>query len=89
MSNDSVGLAHARAGILGNPSDGYGGKTLACSVRNFAARTVIEPSTAWTIVTADASTDVSGIDGALDSPLPDGCHGLTRLVFAAVRRFVH
>ncbi len=89
MSNHSVGVAHARAGVLGNPSDGYGGKTIACSVRNFAARTVIESSRTWNIVTADTTTELAGIDGTLDSPVPDGCDGLSRLVFAAARRFVH
>ena len=29
--------AYARAGIVGNPSDGYFGKTIACIVRNFCA----------------------------------------------------
>ena len=29
--------AYARAGFLGNPSDGYNGKTISISVRNFGA----------------------------------------------------
>ena len=29
--------AYARAGLLGNPSDGYHGKTISISVRNFGA----------------------------------------------------
>ncbi len=89
MSAHPVGVAHARAGILGNPSDGYGGKALACSVRNFAARTAIEPSDAWTIVANDVATELAGIDGAVDAPVPGECEGLSRLVFAASRRFVH
>ncbi len=36
--------AYARAGILGNPSDGYYGKTLALLVRNFRARVLLYPS---------------------------------------------
>lgn len=36
--------AYARAGLLGNPSDGYFGKTLAMTVRNFRARVLIYPS---------------------------------------------
>ena len=31
------GRAHARAALVGNPSDGYGGRTIALIVRNFAA----------------------------------------------------
>ena len=36
--------AYARAGLLGNPSDGYYGKTIALSVRNFRARVLLYPS---------------------------------------------
>lgn len=37
-------VAYARAGVLGNPSDGYFGKTLALTLRNFRSRTVLYPS---------------------------------------------
>ena len=33
--------AHARAGLVGNPSDGYGGKTLSVIVRNFSAEIIL------------------------------------------------
>jgi len=33
--------AYARAGLLGNPSDGYNGKTISISVRNFQAQVVL------------------------------------------------
>jgi len=33
--------AYARAGLLGNPSDGYFGKTISVIVRNFAAEVVL------------------------------------------------
>lgn len=36
--------AYARAGLLGNPSDGYFGKTIAVMVRNFRARVLLYPS---------------------------------------------
>ncbi|MHB0938057.1 MAG: mevalonate kinase family protein [Armatimonadota bacterium] len=35
---------HARAGLLGNPSDGYFGKTLSCLVGNFKAKVTLEES---------------------------------------------
>ena len=35
---------YGRAGFLGNPSDGYFGKTISFSVRNFRARVLIYPS---------------------------------------------
>ncbi len=36
--------AYARAGLLGNPSDGYFGKTIAFIIRNFRARVLLYPS---------------------------------------------
>ena len=30
-------VSHARIGLLGNPSDGYGGKCLSLSLANYAA----------------------------------------------------
>jgi glucuronokinase len=36
--------AYARAGLLGNPSDGYFGKTIAFLCRNFRARVLLFPS---------------------------------------------
>ena len=33
--------AYARAGLLGNPSDGYHGKTISIIVRNFWAQVVL------------------------------------------------
>jgi len=38
-------VAYARAGVLGNPSDGYFGKTIALTLRNFRSRTLLYPST--------------------------------------------
>ncbi len=37
-------LAYARAGLLGNPSDGYFGKTIALTLRNFRSRALLYPS---------------------------------------------
>ena len=36
--------AYARAGLLGNPSDGYFGKIVAVAVKNFSAEVVLETS---------------------------------------------
>ena len=33
--------AYARAGLVGNPSDGYHGKTISVIVRNFCAEVVL------------------------------------------------
>jgi glucuronokinase len=37
-----MGRAHARAALLGNPSDGYGGKAISFAIRNFAAEVELE-----------------------------------------------
>jgi hypothetical protein len=34
---------HARVGLLGNPSDGYGGKTMAVTLANFKAEAWVTP----------------------------------------------
>ncbi len=39
-----VSIAHARVGLLGNPSDGYGGKAIALAIANFGARVTVETS---------------------------------------------
>lgn len=36
--------AYARAGLLGNPSDGYFGRTISFTMRNFRARVLLYPS---------------------------------------------
>jgi len=42
--SSATGQAFARAGLLGNPSDAYGGRTLAFSVFDFAARVRVTPA---------------------------------------------
>jgi glucuronokinase len=50
--------AYARAGLLGNPSDGYFGKTIAVLVRNFRARVLLYPSARLEIRPSKADTPV-------------------------------
>lgn len=50
--------AYARAGLLGNPSDGYFGKTISFIVRNFRARVVLYPSARLEIRPAKADMPV-------------------------------
>ena len=50
--------AYARAGLLGNPSDGYFGKTLAMTVRNFRARVLLYPSARLEIKASKADMPV-------------------------------
>ena len=36
--------SYARIGLLGNPSDGFFGKTISCLIKNFCAEVILEPS---------------------------------------------
>lgn len=64
--------ALARSGLVGHPSDGYGGATLSVTLRNFAAEVHAEPAVAL---------DIAPID---DGQWPEGGQPL---VAAAVTRF--
>ncbi len=48
-----VGSAPARVGILGNPSDGYGGRTLSLAVDRYEASVEVEPADRLEIVETD------------------------------------
>jgi glucuronokinase len=81
--------AFARAGVLGNPSDGYHGKTISVSVRNYWAEVVLYEWDAVEIVLAD--DDRAKFDSvhelARDVRL-HGYYGGIRLIKATIKRFV-
>lgn len=81
--------AFARAGLLGNPSDGYHGKTIAISVRNFRAEVVLYEWDSVDIVLAenDRARFRSIYDLARDVRL-HGYYGGIRLIKATIKRFV-
>ncbi len=80
--------AYARAGLIGNPSDGYYGKTISISVRNFRARVLCYPS-------ANLEIRESSIDAPAWSSLNDlregvklyGYYGGIRLIRAIIKCF--
>jgi len=83
-----VGKAHARAGLVGNPSDGYFGKTISVILKNFTARVTLYESPE--LVIQPAQEDRSAF-GSLDELMADvrqnGYYGGLRLVKAAIHRF--
>ncbi len=81
--------AYARAGLLGNPSDGYHGKTISIIVRNFWAEVVLYEWDSVDIVLAenDRARFTSIYDLARDVKL-HGYYGGIRLVKATIKRFV-
>jgi glucuronokinase len=81
--------AYARAGLLGNPSDGYHGKTISLIVRNFSAEVVLYEWDSVDIVLAenDRAQFRSIRDLAKDVRL-HGYYGGIRLIKATIKRFV-
>jgi glucuronokinase len=81
--------AYARAGLLGNPSDGYNGKTISVIVRNFWAEAVLYEWDSVDIVMAgdDRARFRSIQDLAKDVKL-HGYYGGIRLIKATIKRFV-
>lgn len=85
----AVGTAYARAGLLGNPSDGFGGKVIACSVRNFGARVTIEPADRLEIVPGETDMlSFADLDAAVSTFAQRGCEDGSRLLRATLARFV-
>lgn len=81
--------AYARAGFLGNPSDGYHGKTISFILQNFSAEVVLYEWDSVEIVLAkqDRARFRSVRDLANDVKL-HGYYGGIRLVKATIKRFV-
>src|SRR6266852_3139231 len=81
--------AYARAGLVGNPSDGYHGKTISISVRNFHAEVVLYEWDDVELILSDEdqSRFRSVQDLARDVKL-HGYYGGIRLVKATVKKFV-
>jgi glucuronokinase len=81
--------AYARAGLLGNPSDGYHGKTLSFSVRNYWAEVALYEWDSVEIVLAD--DDRARFDSIFDLARDVRLHGYyggIRLIKATIKRFV-
>lgn len=80
--------AHARAGLCGNPSDGYYGKTLSFIIRNFTTTVRLWESPKLEIIPTDA--DLRPYD-SVSSLLRDvklyGYYGGIRLIKAAIKKF--
>lgn len=81
-------LAFARAGLLGNPSDGYFGKTISVSVRNFGARVQIYQTPELVIEELNYNDNqFRNIHQLVESVKLTGYYGGTRLIKAAIVKF--
>ena len=80
--------AYARAGLVGNPSDGYFGKTISFVIRNFKATVRLWESPNFEILpTYGDLTKFSTVDDFLRDIKLHGYYGGMRLIKAAVKRF--
>lgn len=80
--------AYARAGLIGNPSDGYFGKTIALIVRNFRAEVTIYESPRIEIRGGHRDRlHFAGLEEFLADVQMNGYYGGVRLIKAAIKRF--
>ena len=80
--------AHARAALLGNPSDGYFGKTIAFIIKNFTAEVTLWESPELEIL--DSEEDRSrfhSLDDLVHQTRLYGYYGGVRLIKAAIKKF--
>ena len=83
-----VTKAYARAGLVGNPSDGYFGKTISFIIRNYCAEVTLFESPELTIQPNERDHSVfSGIDALARDVRQFGYYGGIRLLKASVKRF--
>jgi len=81
--------AFARAGLIGNPSDGYFGKTLAMVVRNFAAEvTLYEWDQVELVLGENDRVRFRSVDELVHDVRLHGYYGGIRLVRATIKKFV-
>lgn len=80
--------AYARAGFLGNPSDGYYGKTISISVKNFGAHISLYESPELIIETQHEDTNIyKNIHSLVERLKLHGYYGGDRLIKAAINKF--
>lgn len=80
--------AFARAGLLGNPSDGYFGRTISISVKNFGAQVSLYETPELCIEPQREDRNVyRNVYELVESVQLVGYYGADRLIKAAIKRF--
>lgn len=81
--------AYARAGLIGNPSDGYSGKTISITIRNYFAEVVVyeweEVELLWT---QEGRNRFGSVHDLVRDVKLHGYYGGLRLIKATIKRFV-
>lgn len=81
--------AFARAGLLGNPSDGYFGKTISISIRNFGASVSLYETPELHIEETEEDLNFfHSIHHLSETVKLTGYYGGTRLIKATIKKFV-
>lgn len=81
--------AYARAGFLGNPSDGYYGKTISISVKNFGAHISLYQSPELIIeAQPEDINNYKNIHALIERLKLHGYYGGDRLIKAAIKKFI-
>ncbi len=81
--------AYARAGLVGNPSDGYFGKTISLSLRNVWAEVVLyEWEDVEIVLSQEDRSRFRSVHELLNDVRLHGYYGGVRLVKATIKRFV-
>ncbi len=81
--------AFARAGLMGNPSDGYHGKTISIVLRQYSAQvTLYEWDELELLLSQEDKSRFRSIDELADDVELHGYYGGIRLVKATIRKFV-
>ena len=81
--------AYARAGLVGNPSDGYFGKTISISIFDFAARVTLYESAEIEIVPSlQDHSRFASVHDLVKDVRENGYYGAVRLLKATIRKFV-
>lgn len=83
-----LATAFSRVGLLGNPSDGYGGKAIALAVADFRARVGVAPAERFELIPGTSDGLAFGsVREAVDAFAATGCDDGLRLMRASLRRF--
>src|SRR5947209_2312892 len=81
--------AFARAGLVGNPSDGYHGKTISLAVKNYHAEVVLyEWDDVELVLGEESRSSFRSVHDLVRDVKLHGYYGGIRLVKAAVKKFV-
>ena len=79
---------YARAGLIGNPSDGYFGKTIAVVIKNFCAQITLFQSPELEVTFSPKDHTVfENIEALVEDVKFYGYYGGIRLIKAAIKRF--